>query len=47
MDSSAHHIVGPYLMNVSKAPLYKLAQSGLLWERRIAIMSTFHYRACA
>jgi len=43
VDSSAHHIVGPYLMNVSKAPLYKLAQSDLLWERRIAIMSTFHY----
>lgn len=43
VDSSAHHIVGPYLINVSKAPLYKLAQSGLLWERRIAIMSTFYY----
>lgn len=43
VDSSAHRIVGPYLMDQSKAPLYELAQSDLLWERRIAIMSTFHY----
>ena len=43
VDSSAHHIVGPYLMDKSKAPLAELAQSDLLWERRIAIMSTFHY----
>jgi len=43
VDSSAHHIVGPYLMDKSKAPLYELAQSGLLWERRIAIMATFYY----
>ncbi len=43
VDSSAHHIVGPYLMDRSKAPLYELAQSEILWERRIAIMSTFHY----
>ena len=43
VDSSAHHIVGPYLVDKSKAPLYELAQSDLLWERRIAIMSTFHY----
>ena len=43
VDSSAHHIVGPYLMTKSKAPLYEMARSDLLWERRIAIMSTFHY----
>jgi len=43
VDSSAHHIVGPYLIDKSKAPLDELAQSDLLWERRIAIMSTFHY----
>ena len=43
VDSSAHHIVGPYLMTKSKAPLFELARSDLLWERRIAIMSTFHY----
>ena len=43
VDSSAHHIVGPYLMTKSKAPLYEMARSDLLWERRIAIMATFHY----
>jgi len=43
VDVSAQHIVGPYLMDKNKAPLYELAQSDLLWERRIAIMSTFHY----
>jgi 3-methyladenine DNA glycosylase AlkD len=43
VDLSAHHIVGPYLMDKSKAPLYELAQSDLLWERRIAILSTYHY----
>ena len=43
VDSSAHLIVGPSLMDQSKAPLYEMARSDLLWERRIAIMSTFHY----
>jgi 3-methyladenine DNA glycosylase AlkD len=43
VDSSAHHIVGPYLMVKSKAPLYEMARSDLLWERRIDIMATFHY----
>jgi len=43
VDSSAHHIVGPYLMAKSKAPLYEMVRSDLLWERRIAIMATFHY----
>ncbi|MGB0387773.1 MAG: DNA alkylation repair protein [Ardenticatenaceae bacterium] len=43
VDSSAHQIVGAHLMNRSKEPLYELAKSSLLWERRIAIMATFHY----
>ena len=43
VDASAHHIIGPYLKDKSKAPLYELAQSKSLWERRIAIMATFHY----
>ncbi len=43
VDTSAHYIVGPYLSDKSRAPLYKLAQSKSLWERRIAIMATFHY----
>jgi len=43
VDCSAHKIIGPYLENRSRRPLYKLAKSRSLWERRIAIMSTFHF----
>ncbi len=43
VDLSAHYIVGPFLMDKSKKPLYRLAASRSLWERRIAIMATFHY----
>lgn len=43
VDLSAHYIVGPFLTNKSRAPLYRLAKSKSLWQRRIAIMSTFHF----
>ena len=43
VDLSAHYIVGPFLADKSKKPLYRLAASDSLWERRIAIMATFHY----
>ena len=43
VDTSAEHIVGAHLMSQPKRPLYALAQSTSLWERRIAIMATFHY----
>jgi 3-methyladenine DNA glycosylase AlkD len=43
VDSSAEHIVGPYLKERSRAVLRKLARSTMLWERRIAIMATFHF----
>jgi 3-methyladenine DNA glycosylase AlkD len=43
VDSSAEHIVGAFLMDKDKAPLYQLARSDSLWERRIAIMATFHF----
>ncbi len=43
VDLSADKIVGPFLMNRSRSPLYVLARSDMLWERRIAIMSTFHF----
>ena len=42
-DCSAHLILGPWLMWHDKAILETLARSESLWERRIAIMSTFHY----
>ena len=43
VDLSAHHIVGPYLADQSRAPLYRLAESKSLWERRMAVIATFHY----
>ncbi len=43
IDISAEHIVGHYLFDRSKKPLYHLSQSQSLWERRISILSTFHY----
>ena len=43
VDSSASQIVGSYLESRDRQLLYKLAQSASLWERRIAIISTFHF----
>jgi 3-methyladenine DNA glycosylase AlkD len=43
VDGSAEYIVGDFLMDKSRKPLYSLAESCDLWERRIAIMSTFHF----
>ena len=43
VDASAEHIVGSHLRYRSKSPLHALAQSKLLWDRRISIMATFHY----
>jgi len=43
VDVSAYFIVGPYLEDKSRAPLYKLASSKSLWERRIAMLSTLHF----
>lgn len=41
VDLSAPKIVGDYLLNKPKNVLYKLAKSENLWERRIAIVSTW------
>ncbi len=43
VDCSAEHVVGAYLWDKNRAPLHRLARSNDLWERRIAILSTFHY----
>jgi 3-methyladenine DNA glycosylase AlkD len=43
VDASAHYIVGRYLIDKSRKPLYSLARSSSLWERRIAIVSTFWF----
>ncbi|HJQ70688.1 MAG TPA: DNA alkylation repair protein [Blastocatellia bacterium] len=43
VDLSAHHIVGHYLSDKPKEPLYRLAKSDSLWERRIAIIATAYF----
>jgi 3-methyladenine DNA glycosylase AlkD len=43
VDSSAEYIIGPYLQNRDKRIITKLAKSSSLWERRIAMLTTFHY----
>lgn len=41
VDLSCHYILGDYLLYKPRQVLYKLAKSKNLWERRIAIISTF------
>lgn len=43
VDLSAHKIVGAYLLDKPKEILFKLAKSENIWERRIAIISTFEF----
>lgn len=43
VDGSAPHIVGSYLIDKDRKPLYHLAHSKNLWEQRIAIVSTYAF----
>ncbi|HTE25494.1 DNA alkylation repair protein [Flavitalea sp.] len=43
VDRSAPFVVGGYLFDKSRAPLYKLAKSKNVWERRTAIVSTYFF----
>jgi 3-methyladenine DNA glycosylase AlkD len=43
VDSSAEYVVGGYLLNRSKTILTKLANSKLIWDKRIAIIATFQF----
>ncbi len=43
VDGSAEHIVGAHLAGGSRALLRRLATSRSIWERRIAVMATFHF----
>lgn len=43
VDSSAEYIVGNYLIAKTRETLYKLSSSSNLWEKRIAIISTFSF----
>ena len=43
VDISAPQIIGDFLHDKKKKILYELAESENLWERRIAIVSSFHF----
>src|SRR5215813_9565648 len=43
VDSSAPQIVGGFLWDKDRKLLYSLARSQSLWERRIAVLATFHF----
>ena len=43
VDLSCRFIIGEYLLDKSHERLYQLAQSQLLWDNRIAIVSTYAF----
>jgi 3-methyladenine DNA glycosylase AlkD len=43
VDVSAPQVVGGYLAGRSRRPLYRLAASRSLWERRVSILATFTF----
>jgi 3-methyladenine DNA glycosylase AlkD len=43
VDLTAPNIVGSYLLDKSRKPLYDLAKSKNLWKRRISILATFQF----
>lgn len=45
IDISCGHVVGGYLLDKPRDPLYKLVKSKVMWERRIAIISTSRFIA--
>ncbi len=43
VDSSCHKILGPWLERRERDLLFELATSDSLWDRRIAMMTTYHF----
>jgi len=43
VDCSARYIVGPHLHDGDPAVLRKLVRSPVIWERRVALLATFHF----
>jgi 3-methyladenine DNA glycosylase AlkD len=43
VDLSSHEILGTYLLDKPRSILYGLAKSKNIWERRIAVISTFAF----
>ncbi|MFD8099165.1 DNA alkylation repair protein [Nocardia fluminea] len=43
VDASAENIIGPWLLDKDRTLLFELAEQDSLWERRVALLSTFAF----
>lgn len=43
VDTTCHKIMGPYLMERSRKPLFKFAKAKHLWKNRISIVTTYYF----
>ncbi|MEO1263910.1 MAG: DNA alkylation repair protein [Bacteroidota bacterium] len=43
VDRASYNVIGRYLEDKPRDILYKLAKSDIVWERRTAIVSTYHF----
>jgi 3-methyladenine DNA glycosylase AlkD len=43
VDVSVEHVIGVHLMKRSREVLFTLASSNNVWQRRVAMVSTFHF----
>ncbi len=43
VDLTAPKILGPFLAESDRSLLYRLARSKMLWERRVAVIATYHF----
>lgn len=43
VDVSAEHVLGRHLKERDRGILHELARSPILWDRRMAVMATFHF----
>ncbi|WP_067567083.1 DNA alkylation repair protein [Nocardia acidivorans] len=43
VDASAEFILGPWLLERPRDPLFELADADSLWERRVALLTTFAF----
>jgi 3-methyladenine DNA glycosylase AlkD len=43
VDYAGPHITGPHLLQRDRAPIWQWATSPVLWDRRLAVMSTFAF----
>ncbi|MGV9415371.1 DNA alkylation repair protein [Nocardia sp. NPDC003693] len=43
VDASAEYTLGPWFAERPRDPLFRLAEQESLWERRVALLTTFHF----